>query len=460
MEDNQAREAEAARREADALRRDREKADRAMAREAELARREREKARATAERDRQRAQREARKTAEREQADEARRERERARAEQERLREAERAQAQRERAAQQAAREAGRALREAEQAQRAAALAQQRAAREAEKARREAERVTLAAPSTDDPAADPRTDLPPLPRDLEVLWRRPAPGRRGPRPGLSLEQIADAAIALADAEGLDAVSMARLAESLGFTTMSLYRYVSAKDEVLSLMTDRAVGRPPHVGPEVGGWRARIELLLSLQRPVLRAHPWLVRTTAVLHAVGPNRLAWMEAMLAALEDTPLREDQKVAVVGTLSAQLLDELRIEDAYAARTRAVVGEAAAAAGRPDDAAGGGSPDPAHKGAARAEPAEAQRALGDRPVAADLSRLLAWLASPAEHPALHRAVVAHGFDVEAGPDAPSASEDGDRPEDARLDFGTVLLLDGVERLVDRMSVVGGTLSP
>ena len=61
---------------------------------------------------------------------------------------------------------------------------------------------------------------------------RPRSGRPGPRPGLTLEQIADAGIALADAEGLDAVSMARLAESLGFTTMSLYRYVSSKDEVL------------------------------------------------------------------------------------------------------------------------------------------------------------------------------------------------------------------------------------
>ena len=368
------READEARREAELLRRDREKADRAAAKVADRRRRDDEKA-----------DREARKEQER-------LERERLRAEQDAAKDAERRRKEQERAAQQAVREAARQLREAEKAQRAAALAQQQAAREAEKARRQAVR---AAGSEGVPAG--------LPPGIAVLWRTPAAGRPGPRPGLTLEQIADAGIALADAEGIDAVSMARLAESLGFTTMSLYRYVASKDEVLSLMSDRASGRPPQVGPEVGGWRERLELLLLVQRPVLRAHPWLARTSTVLHAVGPSRLAWMEAMLAALADTALREDQKVGAIGLLATHALDELRVsEELSSARRTAAVGSSG------DD----GSP--------------------------DLGALIAALASPDSHPALLRAAAAGALSV--GPEAPG---------DEGLDFGTVLILDGIERLVD-----------
>lgn len=387
------REAEEARREAELLRRDREKAERAEAKEAERRRRDLEKADRDAqkeierrERDRLRAEQDARKQAEQ-------RERDRLRAEQDAVRQAEQRRRDEERAAQQAVREAARQLREAEKAQRAAALAQQQAAREAEKARRHAVRVagTQSAPA----------DLPPA---IAVLWRSPSPGRPGPRPSLTLEQIADAGVALADAEGIESVSMARLAESLGFTTMSLYRYVSSKDEVLSLMSDRASGRPPVVGPEVGGWRERLELLLAVQRPILRAHPWLARSSEVLHAVGPSRLAWMEALLAALDDTPLTEHQKVGAIGLLASNTLDQLRIGEELSGSGRA------AAVGTTGD--GGPPPD-----------------LGD---------LITVLASPDEHPALRRAAAQGAFSFPE--DAPESDDE--------LDFGTVLILDGIERLI------------
>jgi AcrR family transcriptional regulator len=369
-------EAEEARREAELLRRDREKAERAEAKEAERLRREIEKA------DQQAAK------------DVARRERDQVKADQQAAKEVERQRKEQERAAQLAVREAARQLREAEKAQRAAALAQQQAAREAEKARRQAVR---AAGSDGAPA-----DLPP---GIAVLWRTPSPGRPGPRPGLTLDQIADAAIALADAEGIEAVSMARLAESLGFTTMSLYRYVSSKDEVLSLMSDRAAGRPPVVGPEVGGWRARLELVLAVQQPVLAAHPWLARSSQVLHALGPGRLAWMEAMLSALADTPLTERQKVGAIGLLASHSLDQLRISEELSRSGRA------RAVGSP--AAGVRAPDP--------------------------GELITTLASPDTHPALLRAAAqgAFSFPEDAGP----ADESG-------LDFGTALILDGIERLI------------
>ena len=199
--------------------------------------------------------------------------------------------------------------------------------------------------------------------------------------------------------------MARLAESLGFTTMSLYRYVSSKDEVLALMTDRAGGRAPVVGPEVGDWRARLELLVALSQPVLRAHPWMAQTSSVLHTLGPHRLTWMEAMLDALADTPLSEADKVQAVGAVSAHMLEELRFVAAMGERRRATTDDDVAAMG-------------------------------------DVIRLLA---DHAEHPALLRAVGSGAFDV---PPVPADEE--------ALGFGMRLLLDGIERLVERSS--GATL--
>lgn len=371
-----AREAEDARREAEALRKDRERAERAEAKEAERARRDLEKAERDAARDVERRRREAdKRVKDREKAERDERERQ-------------------EKAARDAAREAATRLREAERAERTASLAQQRAARDAEKARRQAVRVAAStAPADELPLP---ADLPP---GIAVLWRAPAVGRPGPRPGLSLEQIADAGIALADAEGLDAVSMSRLAESLGFTTMSLYRYVTSKDEVLSLMSDRAAGTPPVTDASLGGWRERLELILAIQQPILRAHPWLARTTTVLHAIGPGRLSWMEGMLAALEDTPLTESQKVGAIGVLSTHALDQLRVSEQLSAQARtAAVG-----------------------------PTE-----GDAP---DLGTLIGILATPASHPALLRAVDAGGFVW-------------DPLDEDTLDFGTQLILDGIERLI------------
>src|ERR1700742_4126867 len=86
----------------------------------------------------------------------------------------------------------------------------------------------------------------------DFLWHDRAKPTRGPKPALTLEQIADAAIAIADAEGLAAVSMQRVAADLGYTKMSLYRYLPGKAELVSLMLERGVGEPPAL--TAGGWR--------------------------------------------------------------------------------------------------------------------------------------------------------------------------------------------------------------
>ena len=86
---------------------------------------------------------------------------------------------------------------------------------------------------------------------------RPATSRMGPKPALTLERIADAAVAIADAEGIDAISMQRVAAEFGYTKMSLYRYVTSKDELVAAMIDRAVEEPPR-HDAVTGWKPQLE----------------------------------------------------------------------------------------------------------------------------------------------------------------------------------------------------------
>ena len=74
-------------------------------------------------------------------------------------------------------------------------------------------------------------------RSVELLWGQPERPNRGPKPGLSVERIVRVAIEIADAEGLPAVSMQRVASEFGFTTMSLYRYVPGKNELIDLMIE-------------------------------------------------------------------------------------------------------------------------------------------------------------------------------------------------------------------------------
>ncbi|XVU23419.1 TetR/AcrR family transcriptional regulator [Actinoplanes sp. CA-054009] len=123
------------------------------------------------------------------------------------------------------------------------------------------------------------------------------PRTRGPKPALTLDQIAGAAIAVADAEGLAAVTMQRVAADLGFTKMSLYRYVPGKTELVAVMLEQAIGAPPPLPP--GDWRAALtfwaEALLDRYGP----HPWAVEATVGGRPIGPNELGWMESALAVL-----------------------------------------------------------------------------------------------------------------------------------------------------------------
>ncbi|WP_405640914.1 TetR/AcrR family transcriptional regulator [Streptomyces uncialis] len=152
-----------------------------------------------------------------------------------------------------------------------------------------------------------------LPASLEVAWglrERPA---KGPRPGLSLDRIVDTAVRIAAAEGLGAVSMGRVAKELGASTMSLYRYVGARDELYVLMQEAAVGAPPEAPPAGTEWRACLAWWARAQRAVFRRNLWLLRIPTSGPPVGPNSLAWMEAALAGLDGTGLREEEKLSVL---------------------------------------------------------------------------------------------------------------------------------------------------
>jgi AcrR family transcriptional regulator len=165
-----------------------------------------------------------------------------------------------------------------------------------------------------------------LPAGLDVLWGRRERPVREPKRGLSVDRIVEAAIELADAEGLDAVSMSRVAERLGFTAMSLYRHVASKDELLVHMLDAALGPPPPLDPSVAGWRARLERWCTDMLAVLVRHPWWLKVPIGPPPPTPSSVAWMDRGLSAMEDTRLEEAEKAAIILMLNGLVFWEARL--------------------------------------------------------------------------------------------------------------------------------------
>lgn len=147
------------------------------------------------------------------------------------------------------------------------------------------------------------------------LWERlerPAPA---PRSTLSPHRIAAVAVEIADAEGLDAVTMRRLATELGVAPMAAYRYVSGKDELLELMVDFVYGELT-LPDDTAGWRETMRTLAMRTRAVLLKHPWMARTSVL--ALTPNQLAVPECVLATLDALGLDADTMMAVSRTVTA----------------------------------------------------------------------------------------------------------------------------------------------
>ena len=252
-------------------------------------------------------------------------------------------------------------------------------------------------------------ERPALPPGLDLLWGRREPGRRGPRRGLSVEDIVAAAIRVADAEGLDAVSMARVASELGFTTMSLYRYVASKDELLQLMWNGSAQGAEDLKLQGDGWRSRLRSWAIVQREMLDRHPWITQMPMATPPLAPNSLALVERGLEALDGTGLRDDDKLRVIGLLSSYTLSEARMaNDAARAAAEAAAGTAAA-------------------------PGWSYEAL------------LRELANEQTYPRLHR--LAWSADIGGSPSGFEEREE--------FLFGVDAILDGVQALIDRSKAAG-----
>src|ERR1700742_232150 len=127
-----------------------------------------------------------------------------------------------------------------------------------------------------------------LPPSLELLWGLREAGSRGPRRGLTVERIVDAGIRVAQTEGVAALSMARIAKELGVGTMSLYRYVASKDELLATMVDTGLGAPPPLAPGED-WRGGLMRWAVGVRTAYQSNPWTLRVPISGPPLGPNNV---------------------------------------------------------------------------------------------------------------------------------------------------------------------------
>jgi AcrR family transcriptional regulator len=165
-------------------------------------------------------------------------------------------------------------------------------------------------------------------RTLHLLWdtgRRPS---RGPKPGLTLDRIVEAAVQVADAEGLHALSMRRVAGELGTGTMSLYRYVPGKAELLDLMLDR-VQRPSENPADLGdgGWRSALEAMGRATLALYRRHPWLLQVNQSRPVLGPSALDGMEKMLSRIKSMGLTDPELISAIIAVDGYVVGAARTQ-------------------------------------------------------------------------------------------------------------------------------------
>ncbi len=197
--------------------------------------------------------------------------------------------------------------------------------------------------TTAEHAVEPAPGTPEGRRAVELLWDPPAPAPgRGPRPKTSLPEIVAAGVAIADAEGLEALSMRKVASKLGIGAMSLYTYVPGRSELIELMIDRVYA--DHALPDPGlGWRPRLDLWIHATWRIYAAHPWLLDYNMARLPVGPHVLDVEEALYAALDAAGFTGAQNVAIANLVRWQLIGAARstISDADDERHTGVSAEA-----------------------------------------------------------------------------------------------------------------------
>ncbi|MBG6137911.1 TetR/AcrR family transcriptional regulator [Longispora fulva] len=189
-------------------------------------------------------------------------------------------------------------------------------------------------------------------RSMELLWGVQDKPRRGPKPKLTVARITAAAVAIADAEGLDVLTMRKVGDALGVTAMSLYNYVPGKGELLDLMLDSvyaelatgddervAVGAEPAPGGAgtapgaAGDWRTRLERVARDNRALYLRHPWLLRVASSRPVLGPHTIAKYERELGAVDGLGLTDIEMDLLVQLVNDYVHGAVRgaVEDAQA---------------------------------------------------------------------------------------------------------------------------------
>lgn len=180
-------------------------------------------------------------------------------------------------------------------------------------------------------------------RSLELLWGEGERPTRGPKPGLTLERIITEAVRLADAEGLSAVSMRRLSTELGTGTMSLYRYVPGKGELLDLMLDRVYMPGGEAEPPSGGWRAAVEAYARETLVLYREHPWLLQVNQARPVLGPGSVGGLERTLSGIKSMGLTDPELIGVVVMVEGYVTGVARtqVHEIEAVKKSGLTGEA-----------------------------------------------------------------------------------------------------------------------
>lgn len=179
-----------------------------------------------------------------------------------------------------------------------------------------------------------------LPRAVAIAWGMQEAPQRGPSRGLSHERIVSTAIDIADADGLSAVTMHAVAKALNFTTMSLYRYVSSKDELLRLMQDAALSGPEKLKlPDT--WQEALRIWAGMVREAYRAHPWVLELPrGQISVLMPNSVRAADLGLAALQSLNLTEDEKIRVILVVSQHVSSSVELEQNLAQEGQVAISE------------------------------------------------------------------------------------------------------------------------
>ncbi|MGO4144960.1 TetR/AcrR family transcriptional regulator [Paenarthrobacter sp. YAF11_1] len=177
-----------------------------------------------------------------------------------------------------------------------------------------------------------KPDATKLPPGIAIAWGLERPSTRGAKAELSPARIVKAAIGLADSEGLSAVSMARVAKDLGFTSMSLYRHLRSKEELLVLMVDAAFGEPdfaasPAIESDEPSWRTGTRTWAKAIEQRYRKHPWILDYPVTGPPASPHELLWLEQLLRALAPTPLTASEKLNSALMLANLVRSSTRME-------------------------------------------------------------------------------------------------------------------------------------